>query len=98
LERELNRIEKFLFSEWFRQKFDRASLHGTYCNRDIAVPTDENDWQMNIGLCKLRLKIEPTGTGWPHVNNEASGSNTIDYPLLLLKIGSRTECLDPHGA
>ena len=62
-ERELNRIEKILFSEWFGQEFDRASLHGTYCNRDIAVPTDENDWQMNIGLCKLRLKIEPTGTG-----------------------------------
>jgi hypothetical protein len=38
LERELNGIEKFLFSEWLRQKLDRASLHGTYCNRDIAVP------------------------------------------------------------
>src|SRR6516162_9616913 len=62
-ERELNRIEKFLFTEWFGQKFHRARLHGTHCHRDIVVSAEENDWQMNIGLCKRRLKIEPTDTG-----------------------------------
>jgi hypothetical protein len=63
LESELNRIEKILFAEWFGQEFDRAGLHGSYCHRDIAVSANENDGQMSIGLCKVRLKVEPADTG-----------------------------------
>jgi hypothetical protein len=94
LESELNRIEKILFAEWFGQEFDRARLHGTYCHRDIAESANENDWQMSIGLCKVRLKVEPADTGQPNVKNEAGGGNTIGYPPVLQKIGSRTELLD----
>ena len=94
LESELNRFEKVLFAEWFGQKFDRARLHGSYGHRDIAVPADENDRQMSIGLCKFCLKVKPADAGQPNVKNEASGSDTIGYPPLLQKIGSRTEGLD----
>src|SRR6516164_6320116 len=77
LECELNRIEKVLFAEWFGQKFDRASLHGSYGHRDIAVSANENDRQMSIRLCKFCLKVEPVDPGQPNVKNEAGGCNII---------------------
>jgi hypothetical protein len=96
LESELNRFENVLFAEWFGQKFDRARLHGSYGHRDIAVPADENDWQMRIGLHKFCLKVKPADAGQPNVKNEAGRSNIIGHPPLK-EFDWRTKRLDIQG-
>ena len=44
---ELNRIEQILISEWLGQEFNRPSLHRLDGHRNISMPGDENDGELD---------------------------------------------------
>jgi hypothetical protein len=39
----LNRVQKFLMPEWFRQELDGTRLHGLYGHGNIPMRSDKND-------------------------------------------------------
>jgi hypothetical protein len=54
----LDRVEKFLVTERLRSKFDSAAPHRLHRNLNIAMPRDENYWEMGIRFNEQALQIK----------------------------------------
>src|SRR5262245_25978968 len=59
LQRNADSIQKILLTKRLGQALDRSSLHGLHGHRNVAVPRNENYWNVNLSLGQLGLKIEP---------------------------------------
>src|SRR5262245_54350540 len=68
---QLDRVQQVLIAEWLGQEFDRASLYRPDRHRDVAVPGDEYDRNMNVGRRELPLKIETASAGQPDIEHKA---------------------------
>ena len=55
------------------EELDGPRLHGSYRHRDVAMRSDENDRNLNIGLGQLALETEPTDSRQPDIQDEATG-------------------------
>jgi len=58
IQRLVNRIQQILVAEGLGQEFDGSRFHCPYRHADIAVAGDKDDWNVDIGLSQLTLKIE----------------------------------------
>src|SRR5260370_3719283 len=73
-ERLLDCIQQILIAEWFGQKLHRARFHCLDRHRDVAVPGDEDDWNLYTRVGQLALEVDAAKPGKPHVENEATGA------------------------
>src|SRR6266496_4090498 len=69
----MDRVQQILVVNRFGQELDRTVLHGPNRHRHIGVAADEDNWQRQICLGQLLLKLEPALSGQPDVENQASG-------------------------
>src|ERR1700737_728732 len=69
----MNRSQKFLFLEWFHQKFDRARFHRPRSHGNVAVSRNKDDRYGHRVLCEYFLKFEAIDSGKPHIQHEATG-------------------------
>src|SRR5689334_23909614 len=57
LEAQLDRVEQILVAEWLGQKLDRSALHRPDGHRDVAIPGDEDDRELDVRGGELALKV-----------------------------------------
>src|ERR1700675_4928868 len=50
LQRELDRVQKILISEWLGQELDGSRLHGPDRHGNVAVPGNKDDGNGDVGL------------------------------------------------
>src|SRR5207253_1038163 len=72
LQPDLNRVQQILIAERLRQELDSPRLHRSHGHRDIAVGSNEDNWNRDVGLCQLPLKIEPAKARQPDVENQTT--------------------------
>ena len=72
-QREMNRIQQILVVEGLGEKLHGPRLHGPYRHRDVAVRSDENDRNLNIGFGELALQVESADSRQPDIEDEATG-------------------------
>src|SRR3954464_12978730 len=54
----LNGVKQLLIAYWLREELDRATFHGLHRHRNIAVPSDKDDWESSTCRCKLSLEFK----------------------------------------
>ncbi len=91
---ELNCFKQILLSKRLCQEFDRATLHRLHRHWNIAMPCDEDNWQLSFGTCQFALQLESALARKPHVKHQASGSFR---PIRCEKFVHRTEQVDPKA-
>src|SRR3954467_14480086 len=69
-EAELDCIEKLLIAKRLLKEFDGTAFHRLYRHLDVAMPCNEDDWELPAGCNELALKIEATLTRQPHVEDQ----------------------------
>jgi hypothetical protein len=62
-QRLLDGIQQILMTEWLGEKFYCPRLHGPHGHRNVPMRGDNDDWNLNVGLCQFTLEIEPTYAG-----------------------------------
>src|ERR1700758_3447118 len=72
-ERKIDRIEQVLLPKWLGQEFNGAALHRLYRHRDIAVPSNKNDRELDVGCSQLALKFETARPGQPYIEHKTGG-------------------------
>src|SRR6202034_4545176 len=87
-------FEHYLLAEGFGQEIGRASLHSLDCHRDIAVPSHEDDWNMNCCLFQHDLKVQAAHSWQPDVQDHAARNIR---KISLEKFRSRVERFDPQA-
>src|SRR5262245_6268244 len=73
LERQLNGVQQILLPHWLGEELYCPSLHGSDRHRNITVPGDENDRNLNTVLGQLGLKIESAELRQSDIQHEAAG-------------------------
>src|SRR5258707_4758575 len=73
-EAELNGVEELLITERLRKELNGATLHRLHRHRDVAVPCDEDDWELPVRGGELALKIKTALPGQPDVEDQAGGA------------------------
>ncbi len=66
-----NRIEQFLIPKRLGQKFYRAGFYSADRHWNVSMGGKEYNRSSVIRVCKLRLKVETTGSGQPHIQYDA---------------------------
>src|SRR5262249_42153930 len=69
----LDGVQHVLVAKRLGEEFDRTRLHRLDGHWNIAVSGYEYDWNVDIGLCQLGLKIEPAHPRQSYVEHEATG-------------------------
>src|ERR1700722_18817554 len=67
-----DRVQQVLLTKRLAEELYGSSLHRLDCHGDVAVASDENDGQMNIGLFELALQVEAASSGDSHIEHDAS--------------------------
>jgi hypothetical protein len=70
----MNRIQQILIPEWLSQELDSSAF---MARTDIGMspcPVIKDDRNRNVGLGQLALKIEPTDSWQPDIEDKATGS------------------------
>ena len=70
---ELDRVQQILIAKRFGQELDRTALHRPNRHRNIGMAADEDNRQAQLCLVQILLKIEPTLSWQPDVENQAPG-------------------------
>jgi hypothetical protein len=65
-------IQHFLLAERLAQEVDRPSLHGHDRHRYIAVAGHKNDWNVNVRLGELELKVQAAQSRQPDVEDQTA--------------------------
>jgi hypothetical protein len=86
-------IQHFLLAEGLAQEIDRSSLHGHDRHRDIAMAGHENDWNVNVRLGELSLKVQAAQSRQPDVEDQTASNIWKRAPQ---QFGGRTEHLHPQ--
>ena len=73
LDADINGVEQVLIAKRLGQEFDRAGLHGAHRHRDVAVPGDEDDREVEPRLRDFALEIEPAQARHADVEHQAAG-------------------------
>ena len=84
-------VQHVLVAKRLGQEIDRSALHRPDGHRNVAMAGHEDDWNLNVGLGQLGLKIQPALSGQPDVKHQAAGD--IRQPALQ-HFGRRTEHLN----
>ena len=79
-----------MIAERLRQELDRAPLHRLHGHRNIAVPGDEDDRDVDVCRRELSLKIETALPGQSDIEHQAGGSVRAS---LVQEFGDRGEGL-----
>src|SRR3981081_3192569 len=67
-------IQHVLIAKRFGQEIDRAALHGPDGHRNIAMAGHKDDWNMNIRLGYVVLKVEAAQSWQSDVEHQAAGN------------------------
>src|SRR6267143_3799291 len=70
-EADLDRIEKVLIAERLRKELNGATLHRLHGHRNVAVPCDEDDWEVPVRGSKLALKIKTASPRESDIEHQA---------------------------
>src|SRR5206468_10126245 len=89
-EAELNGVEEVLITERLRKELNGTTLHRLHRHRDVAVPCDEDDWELPVRRNELSLKIKAALSRQSHVEDQTAG--TVRR-IGLEKIGDRRKQL-----
>ena len=65
-------VEEILFSKRLAEELYRTGLHGLHAHRHVSVGGDEHHRNVDSEPSKLTLKFQPTHSGQPHVEDQAS--------------------------
>lgn len=68
----LNCIEQLLVTEWLGEEFNRSRLHSPHGHGNVAMGTDENDGNVNVGFSQFALKIKSTDARQPYIEYQAT--------------------------
>src|SRR4029077_13946936 len=68
----LNRVQKLLMPEWFRQELKSTRLHGLYGRGNIPVRDDENDGDIDTRFDQLLLGLESAHSRKAHIQHQAT--------------------------
>src|SRR5271154_960916 len=71
---QLDRVEQILVAEWLGQELDRAALHRPDGHRDVAIPGDEDDWEVDVRGGELSLEVEAASPGQSYIEHQAGRS------------------------
>src|SRR5438105_2099857 len=74
LDRLSDRIQQVTVAERLGEELDGACLHRPHRGRNIAVPGDEDDGNVEVDLRHPRLEIEPAQARQPDVEHQAAGN------------------------
>jgi len=72
-QRLLDGVEQVLVAERLGEKLDCPGFHRLHHHRHVAVASDENDWDVNLGFGQLALEVESAQPRQPHVEHQAGG-------------------------
>src|ERR1700722_18371992 len=84
-------VQHFLLAKRLGQKIDRSTLHGPDSHRDVAMTSHEDDWNVDVSLGQLGLKVQPARSGQPDVKDQTTGDV---WQLAVQHFGCRTERLN----
>jgi hypothetical protein len=90
-------IQHVLVPKRFDQEIDSSSLHGPDGRRNIAMAGHENDWDVNIRLGELDLKVQAAEVWQSNVEHQTAGY--VRNPPLQ-QLSGRTQNVYPeaHGS
>src|ERR1700737_3404023 len=71
-----HRIQHVLIAKRLGQEIDSSALHGPDGHRNIAMAGHEDDWNVNVRLGQLALKIQAVFSGQPDANPTPAGDLT----------------------
>src|SRR5271157_876505 len=71
---ELDGVQQILVAEGLGQELDRATLHRLDGHRDVAVPGDEDDRELDVRGGEFSLKVEAASPRQPDIEHQAGGS------------------------
>src|ERR1700686_1979727 len=71
-EAELNGVEELLITERLRKELNGTALHRLYRHRDVAVPCDEDDWELPVRRGEPALKVKTALPWQSYVEDQAS--------------------------
>jgi hypothetical protein len=80
LKRLMDSVQQILIVERLGEELQRPRLHRPDRHGSISEASDENDRNVNIGLCQLALEIEPTLSRQPDIEDQAA-RNIRQLPL-----------------
>src|SRR5678815_3438378 len=69
----MNRIQKILVTEWLGEELDGACLHRANGHWNIAMRSDEDDGNVNIGCRQLVLKVQAAKPWQSDIENKTAG-------------------------
>src|ERR1700739_2218166 len=70
----MNGIQQVLVAEWLGQELHSAGFHSLHGHGDIAVPSDENDRDLDACASQFMLKLQTVDARKPDVQNQATWS------------------------
>jgi hypothetical protein len=70
----MNGIEEILITERLGKELNSATLHRLHRHRDVAVPGDEDDWDLSVGRRELALKIQTALPRQSHIEDQTGGA------------------------
>src|SRR6516165_4461062 len=72
LEGGLDCVQEVLFAKGLGQEFHCTGLHRPHRHRNVAMASQEDDWQAHIGRIQLLLKIEAALPGQAYIQHETT--------------------------
>ena len=74
LDRLSDRIQQFLVAERLGKKFESTRFHRAHRGRNVAVPGDEDDRNVELEPGHAHLQVETGQAGQSNVEHEAAGN------------------------
>src|SRR6266700_1633742 len=87
-EADLDGIKKVLIAERLRQKLNGTTFHSSHRHGNVAMPCDEDDWEVPVGRGEVTLKLETASPRQSHVEHQAGGTIRL---IGFEKVGNRRE-------